>query len=143
MSEILGVDFKDPVMTAFVGTLILIFVISPIIGYIVLTKGAKFSTIFASFGVGLLTLVLLFIGLNLLMGNTLKESDDNNVTVTLISFCLALMMGLCTGIYSGWILANPHSAVDDEIRNSAIARPDESLKYMAKRRERLEKKRRR
>ncbi len=143
MSDILGVNFTNPVMTAFVGTLIIIFVISPILGYLILTRGTKFSTVFASFGVGLLTLVLLFIGLNLLMGNTLKESDDNNPTVTLISFCVALIVSLCAGIYTGWILANPHSAVDDELRNSANARPDESLKYMAKRRERLEKKRRR
>ena len=143
MNDILGVDFTNPVMTAFFSTLVLIFVISPVLGYVVVAKGTRFSTVIAAFGVGLLTLVALFIGLNLLMGNQLKDSADNDPQVTLVSLIIAIVASLCVGSYVGWTLSNPRSAVQDELQNSMTARPDESLKYMAKRRERLEKKRRR
>ncbi len=142
MLDILGIDLANPVAVAFFGTITLMFFVSPLVGWVIINKGAKFSSIIAAVAVGIMVCVGAFIGLSVLLGNTLTEPEANNPTISLISFAIAVPVAILAGIYVGWVLATPQSALKNERRNLS-QNTNADLSFMEKRQARLKKKKRR
>lgn len=139
MDSILGMEISSSdVGLAVMGTLVLFFVISPALGYMMAREVQRRPLVIFVIGVMLLLSNVTFGALVYVLPRTLPESTSSTLII-LISLGAGFLLALAVGAYLSWSFAPPGSAVQDERKNIAKATYTEGQlnSFQEKRLERL------
>lgn len=121
MDSILGMEISSSELGLVVaGTMLLFFVISPAMGYMMARQVRRRPLVIFVIGVMLLLSNVTFGALVYLLPRTLPESTSSTVII-LISLGAGFLLALAVGAYLSWTFAPPGSAVQDERKNIAKA----------------------
>ena len=123
---------------AFIGAVVLVFFVSPAIGYFILERGTKLSTLLLTMAAMLMTAIAVFMGVGALLGNPPLEPETHNAVITLISLIIGVIAAVGVGIGVRWTFTDSTSGVQSELKHLDLNH-DEGMSFASKRKERLNK----
>jgi hypothetical protein len=126
-----GMDIAERLVFAIQGTLILFFVVSPIMGYIIARQIKDRTRVVIGVCMGMLIVIVGNMGLNLLLLRLLPEGTLPDWAIALLSFAASGAIGMIVAKYILWVLAEPGTP---EWLKEDESRPYEELAPFEKRR---------